>query len=35
MVAPLAAMAAAALALSGGAAAGGDLSARVTNPYFP
>jgi hypothetical protein len=35
MVSPLAAMAAAALALSGGAAAGGDFSAHVNNPYFP
>ena len=32
---PLAAMAAAALALSGGGAAGGDFTAQVTNPYFP
>jgi hypothetical protein len=34
-MAALAAMAAAALAFSGGATAGGDLSARETNPYFP
>jgi len=31
----LAALAAAALALGGGAAARGDYTARVTNPYFP
>jgi hypothetical protein len=31
----LAALAAAALALGGGAAASGDFSARVTNPYYP
>jgi hypothetical protein len=32
---PLAALAAAALALGGGTAAGADFSARVTNPYYP